>query len=308
MNRISFLLRPVPPFRLDLTVWALRRRAQNAIDRFDGGAYRRVLVLQDNPVEVEVTQERLVDVPELHVMVKSREAITPEAKSGVRAALNKMLGLQTDLTDFYQLAGKDAHLGPLVKRFRGLKPPRFPSLFEAIGNGIACQQLTLTVGILLLNRLAETCGLDWETGGKTIHAFPDPRDLAGIEIETLRRLGFSRQKARALTELGEVFAEKVKELEELAGVNDEAALARLEELRGVGRWTAEYALLRGIGRLHVFPGDDVGGRNKLRRLLGVKGPLDYEATKRILSRWRPYGGLVYFHLLVDGLSEEGYPL
>ena len=83
----------------------------------------------------------------------------------------------------------------------------------------------------------------------------------------------------------------------------EAALARLTGLRGVGRWTAEYVLLRGLGRLHLFPGDDIGARNRLRRWLHLREPLDYERVRRLLRRWRPYAGLVYLHMLLDGLAE-----
>ena len=56
MNRVTFLIRAIPPFRLDLTAWALRRRPENIVDRWDGKNYRRVLVLEGRPVEIEVTQ------------------------------------------------------------------------------------------------------------------------------------------------------------------------------------------------------------------------------------------------------------
>jgi len=82
-------------------------------------------------------------------------------------------------------------------------------------------------------------------------------------------------------------------------------LERLTGLYGVGRWSAEYVMLRGLGRLHVFPGDDVGARNKLRSLLDFEGSLDYEGVGRLLARWRPYAGVVYFHLLLDSLAEAG---
>ena len=82
--------------------------------------------------------------------------------------------------------------------------------------------------------------------------------------------------------------------------------ALLRRLRGVGRWTAEYVLLRRLGRLHIFPGDDVGARNNLQRWLHLPNPLDYEAVRRTLARWHPYGGLIYFHLLLDRLEEAGY--
>jgi len=95
------------------------------------------------------------------------------------------------------------------------------------------------------------------------------------------------------------------DLEALANKPDADALAQLRQLRGVGRWTAEYVLLRGLGRLHIFPGDDVGGRNNLQRWLRLTNSLDYEAVTRTLARWRNYGGLIYFHLLLNRLAEAG---
>ncbi len=83
---------------------------------------------------------------------------------------------------------------------------------------------------------------------------------------------------------------------------DREAVERLEQLRGVGRWTAEYVLLRGLGRWHLFPGDDVGARNNLSRWLKLRKPLDYPRVKRVLARWEGYGGLIYFHLLLDRLT------
>jgi DNA-3-methyladenine glycosylase II len=214
-----------------------------------------------------------------------------------------MLGLRARLSKFYHLAATDRRLRLLANRFRGLKPPRFPALFEALANGIACQQVTLTQGIRLLNRLAATYGA--AINGSDLHAFPQPSDLARLEPEELRRLKFTRQRAAALTELSDAIVERGLDLEGLAALDDEAALARLLQLRGVGRWTAEYALLRGLGRLHVFPGDDVGARNNLQRWLGLKKPLDYEGTRQLLAKWRPYAGFIYFHLLLDGLAEAG---
>jgi DNA-3-methyladenine glycosylase II len=76
-------------------------------------------------------------------------------------------------------------------------------------------------------------------------------------------------------------------------------------MRGVGRWTTEYVLLRGLGRLHVFPGDDVGAQKRLARWLGRSRSLDYAGVRRAVDRWQPYAGLVYFHLLLDGLAQAG---
>jgi DNA-3-methyladenine glycosylase II len=125
-------------------------------------------------------------------------------------------------------------------------------------------------------------------------------------MEDLRKLGYSQQKARSLIDLARMVTENGLDLEALAPLEDSNALERLTALRGVGRWTAEYTLLRGLGRIHVFPGDDVGVRNRLKDWMRVARPLDYEGVRRLLNRWKPYGGLIYFHLLLKGLSEAGH--
>jgi DNA-3-methyladenine glycosylase II len=56
----------------------------------------------------------------------------------------------------------------------------------------------------------------------------------------------------------------------------------------------------------MFPGDDVGGRNNLQRWLHLPARLDYEAVQRALTPWQGFGGLIYFHLLLDRLDEAGY--
>ena len=252
-----------------------------------------------------MTQTAPPDSPRLRVSVSGVEC-SSKIKQYVTALLNDMLGLQVDLSGFYRFASRQAKLGPLARRFRGMRPPRFPSVFEAFVNATACQQMSLTVGILLLNRLAETCGLPFEESGSVVHAFPRPQDLAQRDPDSLRLLGFSRQKVRAMIESASAIDDGKLDLESLDEVSDDVALANLQQLRGVGRWTAEYILLRGLGRWHIFPGDDVGARNNLTRWLKLNEDLDYESVGRVLKRWRKYSGLIYFHLLLDHLAETGY--
>lgn len=301
----NFELEPVSPFRLDLTAWTLRRRPANVVDRWDGTTYRRVLPLPGGPVEVAVTQVGPPEAARLQVAVAGRPHRTA-VRAAVTSALERLLGLGTDLTQFYQFAAHDRRLGPLARRFRGMKPPRFATVFECAINAMACQQVTLTLGVSLLNRLAVAFGTTFGNGDEAVHAFPRPADLAGSSPAELRQLGFSRQKGRAMIELTRATVEGRLDLEGLTDFPDDEAVKRLSELRGVGRWTAEYVLLRGLGRTHVFPGDDVGARNNLRRWLRLTRPLDYEGVRRVLSRWDGYAGLVYFHLLLDRLAEAGH--
>ncbi len=301
----SFHLEPVPPFRLDLTVWVLRRRPDNLVDRWDGHTYRRVLVTgDDEPFEIAVSQSGPPEAPHLDISVAS---VTPSFGSRERAtaALERLLGPRVDLDEFHSLAARDDDLGPLANQFYGFKPPRFQTLFEALVNGIACQQLTLTVGIRLLNRLAEAYGPVLTVEDGTFHAFPRPQDLANQDVEQLRAIGFSYHKAQYITGLARLITSKQFDPASIESLDNEKAADHLRRLKGVGRWTAEYVLLRGLGRIEVFPGDDVGARNNLQRWLGLSGAMNYDQVHNALQRWEGYGGLVYFHLLLKSLVEKG---
>lgn len=304
MGPNEFSLRPVPPYRLDLTVWTLRRRADNAVDRWDGSTYRRVLPTPDGPMEVAVVQKGSADSPRLHVST-SGPPLNDQTRRAVTAALERLIGLRIDLSEFHRFAASDKRLGPLVSRFRGMKPPRFATLFEGALNSIACQQVTLTLGIRLLNRLAERYGPKVQTEEGIAHAFPRPEDIAGTTPEELRGFGFSRNKGRAMIKLAKLGPEESEELARLEDMPDDEAIARLCELRGIGRWSAEYILLRYLGRTHLFPGDDVGARNNLVDWLGLPEKLDYDGVRQVVTPWSNFGGLLYFHLLLSRLAEAG---
>jgi DNA-3-methyladenine glycosylase II len=282
----------------------LRRRPHNEVDRWDGHAYQRALSFGDAGVAAAVTQVGSPDAPRLQVRLRG-EGIDRGAEAQARQALGRLLGLEADLSGFATMAASDPSLAGLVAQMRGLKPPRFATVFEGLVNGIACQQLSLDVGVHLLNRLSAAHGRPVDAGRDAIHAFPGPAELAMVDPAELKRLGFSMAKARTVVTCARGILAGDLDLQGLEGAEDAEVLERLTGLHGVGRWTAQYVMLRGLGRLHVFPGDDVGARNKLKAFLGLDGQLDYERVEMIVSRWAPYAGLVYFHLLLDSLTRTG---
>ncbi len=296
----KLIIRPTPPFRLDLTVWALRRLPINLIDRWENNVYRRVLVFDSTPIEVSVVQTGSVASPELSVSIEGSGV--KKHVSRALGILEKMLGLAIDLSEFYRLAEEDKKLLMLTQRFTGLKPPSFPTVFEAVVNGIACQQLSLNVGIHLLSRLSAAYGL--RRGSS--HAFPRPIDLSEARPEDLRELGFSNRKARNILEIARWTLAGQVDDNVFQGLDDSSVAARLQGLPGVGRWTAQYVSLRGLRRLNVFPADDVGGQNKLRNWLSLTSRPNYDSMNRILDRWGPFKGLIYFYLLLDHLAQKGY--
>ena len=262
------------------------------------------MVIGRRVTELAIRQSGSTAVPRVTVTATPL-LLTPTDRRAARSIVDRLLGLKVDLSGWYRLADRDRRLAELAGRFRGVKPPQFPTVFEALVNGFACQQLSLVVGLELLNRLAAVCDVTRRTGQRAHSPFPAPHDVARIPPARYQAIGFSRQKIRALLTLARGIDRGEIDVERLACVSDEDATTRLRELRGVGRWTAEYVLLRGLGRLHVFPGDDVGAQKSLAKWLGRSGPLDYDGVNSALEKWRPYTGMIYFHLLLDGLAQAG---
>ena len=108
-----------------------------------------------------------------------------------------------------------------------------------------------------------------------------------------------------LRELSINVANNKIDLTNLEELTNEEAIELLSSLRGIGRWSAEYVLLRGLGRVDIFPGDDVGAKNSLWRLFHTDKKLSYEDISEMTSRWHPFEGLMYFHLLLDKLHTKG---
>lgn len=298
----SFELHPQPPLRLDLVAAALRRQPHNAVDRWDGACYRRAVPFPAGPVEARVHQIGEAETPALAVEVRGPDAGAASVQDEVARQLRRLLGVDVSLAEFHARAAADPDLGPLAQRFRGMRPPRFPDLFEALANAVACQQVSLHVGIITLNRLAETFG-QAAPGGS---AFPRPEDLCAYASESsLRGLGFSFAKARTLLRVADACSSGELTEAALAPLSDADAIRHLTALPGIGRWSAEYVLLRGLGRLHVFPGDDVGAQRHLAAWLDLAGQPGYDDVQAILRRWSGYAGLVYLHLLLYRLDVDG---
>lgn len=286
----------VVPYRLDLTVSVLRRLSTNVVDVITPqGQYVRALASSRDPVVVRVTQTR----PDALAVI-----IEGAADEHVRALaiVRRMLGVDRELSHFDRAAKGVPWLRPLAIRMRGVKPPRYPTLWEACVNAIVFQQVSLVAASSILRRMILALGVSIERDDIALRAFPSVESFQGASDDVLRWAGLSTNKLGALRRVADAL---------LSGALDEASLeerpspdvaALLGRIKGIGPWTATLILLRGLGRLDVFPMNDTSVARNLAFVAGATAPLDID---RVLGALGPQRGMLYYHLLLARLEARG---
>ena len=151
----------------------------------------------------------------------------------------------------------------MIIALRGLKPPRFPTLFETFVNTVVFQQISLAAAVAIVGRLVDRFGRPFEIEGERYFGFPEPAVIAAASVEELRTVGLMARKAEVLRHFAGLVLAGALSFDTLRPLSSEEAIRVLTELPGVGRWTAEVLLLRGLGRLDVFPSGDAGVRRGL---------------------------------------------
>jgi DNA-3-methyladenine glycosylase II len=160
--------------------------------------------------------------------------------------------------------------------------------FQILAQAIAHQQLNGTAANTILRRLIETCGAG---------TFPTPEQVLAAPAGQLRAAGFSFAKVAALKDLAaRSLSAEVPDRATLEQLDDEAIVARLTQVRGVGRWTVEMLLIFHLDRQDVLPVDDFGVRAGFRAAYGLRALPHPRALAAWGERWRPYRSAAAWYL------------
>lgn len=297
VSKARFEIEAAAPYRLDFTVSALRRLSTNIVDVLTPeGEYVRLLEGFRKPVLVRVAQTAPA------TLTTSLEGCADfDERTRALSIVHKILGVERKLSHFYRAVKSIPWLWPLAIRMRGLKPPRYPTLWEACVNAIVFQQVSLIAASSILRRMILALGLPVKCGPITLYAFPSAGSLRVAGDELLLAAGLSANKLATLRRVADAL---------LSGSIDEAMLEKLPSLdaamilrsiKGIGPWTATVILLRGLGRLDVFPMND---SSVVRNLAFVAGTASFDID-RILTALGPERGMLYYHLLLARLDARG---
>ena len=299
-----FTLTPTPPYSFDLTVHRFARFKDEIVDRVEPKRYRRLLAVDGRLVLATVTDAGTTTKPLLQVEVQG-DRKTDLTRPEIAAQLRRILCTDLDIKPFYRLVKNDELLGPIAPRFRGLKLPASPTVFESLVMAVLSQQVNLTFAYSIKKELVETFGEQRQINGDRYHAFPSPARFAEQKEEDLLRFRLSRAKAGTLVRLGQAFASGAITDQDLTSLSDNEVVERLTQIKGIGRWSADIALLRGLARIDAFPGGDLGVVKYVAQgLLGKAEKATETEMRKFAERWRPYRGLALIYCYAELMQRE----
>lgn len=298
-EHVRYLVSPCLPYSIDRTLARLSRFPEK-VDVFAEGSYRRLLFLRGRPIFLQVRQLGPPSRARLVIEITGRDARTPEAKELASRVLSRVLGTSTDVRPFYRGFRRDPLLGPLIRRHIGLRVTGRINLWETLLQIVLSQQIHLNLAHGMLAELSERLGRRARLDGNLYYSFPSPRVIVAESVSSLRRFRLSQAKAETLKRLAAAFESGELEDETIRSLSDEEVIELLTSYKGVGRWTAEFTLLRGLGRMDIFPGGDLGVVKYLAQgMLGYEGHALEKDMRRYAERWRPYRGLALIYAYAE---------
>ena len=294
----TFTIGASAPLNFDLTA-QIFRNGDEQIRTYRDGVFSQVLKLNGQLGLIRVTSIGTVEQPKLTVELKTNNHVTSEDQRKAKETVKFIFNLDFDLGSFYEEIKVDPAMSQIARQLYGLKNPTTPTVFEALVDSIVEQQISIKVAIALEEKLSKKLGDRLEIDGNCYFAFPTPQTLACASVEEIQQVGLSRRKAEYIQEVAQLIVHGKLDLEHLkAQESAEEIILKLDEVRGIGVWTAELTMLRGMQRLDALPADDFGIRRVISRYYCGGRPIKAAEARKIAKAWGRWRGLAGFYLII----------
>ena len=299
----SLQVEAAAPFNFDLTA-QIFRNGDEQIRTFQDGIFRLILKLNDHLILAEVSSVGTTEQPKLAVQLRANNSLTSGDKQKAEEAVRFIFNLDFDLCSFYRNINGDRVMSGIAKQLYGLKNPTTPTVFESLVDSIIEQQISIKVAIALEEKLIKKFGERLDIGDETYFAFPTPQIIAVASVEEIQRVGLSRRKAEYIRGAAELAASGRLDLERLRSLEStEEIVSELDAVRGIGVWTAELTMLRGMQRLDALPADDLGIRRVISRYYRGGKPIKANEAREIAKSWGKWKGLAAFYLIIAEVKD-----
>lgn len=284
-------LRITPPaeFSFALTCSFLERSPRELLHRVENGKISKAIYAGDEKILFTIHTD------ETHLVIQFlNHTPTLYQKAYAINYVSEWLDLRTDLKPFYNRVKDDPLIGPLVKKYYGYRIVGQPDLFESLVWAVIGQQINLTFAYTLKQRFVEQFGEKISYKDQSYYLFPSCQTVAQLTPESLLALQFSKQKANYAIGIAQVFASGEITKESLQPLSLAEGKEKLMNIKGIGNWTANYALMKTFRYPDAFPLEDVGLHNAIKNLKGMKSKPTLNQVKRIFKKykgWEAYATL-----------------
>lgn len=217
-----------------------------------------------------------------------------------------ILGTDDELKGFYKITQKEERLAPIIKNLYGLRAPKTPTVYEALIIALTEQQIAFRVALSLRKKLVEQYGESLGFEGEKYFAFPEPEALAQAKPKEIRKLGLSIRKAEYIINVSQKVAQGKLDLEKMKNWEMKRVLETLTKIRGLGPWTVEYMMCRGMGRYEALPANDMGLRISLTKFLDKKERVSEKEVRKFLDHFGEHKGYAAFYLIY-AYAFQKYP-
>ena len=277
-------------FSFDLSLAFLKRSPKELLHRYGETSVRKLLRVKGNDILFELTAS---GDHQLEVNVLNGK-VSMSQKNELVTYITEWLDLDTDLKPFYAMASKDRLLGNLITKYYGYRIVGQPDLFESLVWAVLGQQINVQFAYTLKQRFVEKFGSKLIFNNQEYFMFPTPETVSLLTDEHLLPLQFSRQKSKYTVLIAEAFASKQISKEKLKGLPLLQAKELLMTIKGVGNWTANYALMKTFRYPDAFPLEDAGIHNAIKNLNKMDRKPTLEEVRKVFKKykgWEAYATL-----------------
>jgi DNA-3-methyladenine glycosylase II len=295
------ILLPHPPFDFSLSA-AIFSGGEPDIRTFRDGVFRQVLDTGNSRVLAEVTSSGTTEDPKLTLDLHSEHPLSRDEKHLTGALVASIFSIADDPDLFYRAVAGDPVLLDLTARLRGVRAPVTPTVFEALTDSVIEQQISLKAAHSIENRLIRAVGKQLELDGTVWYCYPDPEILALTTDTTFRACGLTIRKGEYIRDVSRMILAGDLDVEGFRQFPDtESVIGELVKIRGIGRWTAELTVLRGLHRPDAFPADDVGVRRFISQYYLDGRKISAAEARTFAERWGAWKGFAAYYLEVADL-------
>jgi DNA-3-methyladenine glycosylase II len=299
----TFKVQALAPFNFDLTA-QIFQSGDKQIRTYSNGQFTQVLKLNGKLTMVKLASTGTIEQPKITVELKSNSPITLQDRQKAEEAVKFIFNLGFDLSAFYIEVKNDQTIYQITQQLYGLKNPTTATVYEALVDSIVEQQISIKVAHTIEERLVKKFGEILTLDGESFYAYPTPQNIVCASLEEIRNCGLSQRKAEYIQEAAKLIVNGKLNLEYLKlHRSPEEIIAELDEIRGIGIWTAELTMLRGMQKLDALPADDFGIRRVISRYYCSGKPIKTAEAREIAKSWGKWKGLAAFYLIIAEIKD-----